>query len=100
MEEGTVSQALEAGKDKETDSLLEPPQRLWPCQHLAFNPMELPLNFWPSKLEDNINYSLTDIPQYFSYFIRAPPRLFSFYSPLQNVNSIRTMIQSNCSSNS
>lgn len=27
--------ALEAGKDKETDSPLEPPRGIWPCQHFS-----------------------------------------------------------------
>lgn len=42
--------ALEAGEGKETDSSLESPERMWPCQHLAFTPVKVTLGFQPPEL--------------------------------------------------
>jgi hypothetical protein len=38
---------LEAGKDRETDSHLEPPEGALACQHLDFGPVKLILDLWP-----------------------------------------------------
>ena len=43
-------QHLEAGKGKETNYLLEPPEGMQSCQHFDFNLLRPVLDFWPSEL--------------------------------------------------